>query len=261
MKPIPIDHGPLAADGPLSNSAAEPSGSETGLFRQTDKDPSTAGESALAAVNEQLQRQLADHQKTAQQVSHVAQEWTATFDAISDFVSVHDAEFRIVRANKALAGLLGHHPKDLIGKKCHQVIHGTNQPWPECPHSRAIGRRVTVTAEIIDARLGIPLLVSCSPLFGPGGALVGSVHVARDISATKKAEQERERLIAQLQQALSTVRVLSGFLSICSSCKKIREPDGSWTPVEVYIRSRSEAEFSHGLCPECLKTLYPEYVR
>jgi len=72
-------------------------------------------------------------------------------------------------------------------------------------------------------------------------------------------EMERERLIHELQGTLSQVRKLSGMLPICASCKKIRDDKGYWTQIEAYIRDHSEAEFSHGICPECMKKLYPEY--
>jgi hypothetical protein len=66
------------------------------------------------------------------------------------------------------------------------------------------------------------------------------------------------RLIAELQQALAKVKTLSGMLPICASCKKIRNDEGYWQSVEVYIRDHSEAEFTHGLCPDCIKKLYPD---
>jgi len=58
---------------------------------------------------------------------------------------------------------------------------------------------------------------------------------------------------------LGTVKKLSGMLPICASCKKIRDDKGYWTQIEAYIRDHSEAEFSHGICPECMKKLYPEF--
>jgi hypothetical protein len=65
-------------------------------------------------------------------------------------------------------------------------------------------------------------------------------------------------LIRELQEALTMVKLLSGLLPICASCKKIRDDKGYWTQIESYIRDHSEAEFSHGICPDCLKKLYPE---
>ncbi|HSB30437.1 MAG TPA: hypothetical protein VLD55_02440 [Candidatus Sulfobium mesophilum] len=74
----------------------------------------------------------------------------------------------------------------------------------------------------------------------------------------KKAEEEREKLISQLQQALSEVKTLSGLLPTCASCKKIGDDKGNWNQMEVYIRDHSQAEFSHGICPDCAKKLYAE---
>jgi hypothetical protein len=73
----------------------------------------------------------------------------------------------------------------------------------------------------------------------------------RDISERRTYQMERERLILELRQALANVRTLSGLIPICASCMKIRDDQGYWKQLEVYIRDHSEAEFSHGLCPDC----------
>lgn len=67
--------------------------------------------------------------------------------------------------------------------------------------------------------------------------------------------------LAELKQAMSEVRQLRGIMPICASCKKIRDDQGFWHQVEVYIREHSEADFTHGICPNCLKVLYPNYRR
>lgn len=82
--------------------------------------------------------------------------------------------------------------------------------------------------------------------------------VILDITQRKKAEEERNQLVAELQHALAKVKTLSGFLPICASCKDIRDDKGYWNQIESYISSHSEAEFSHGICPDCAKKLYPE---
>ena len=83
--------------------------------------------------------------------------------------------------------------------------------------------------------------------------------ITLDITERKRAEEERERLIKELQDAISQVKTLSGMLPICSSCKKIRDDKGYWTQIESYIRAHSEAKFSHSMCPDCVKKLYPEF--
>lgn len=83
-------------------------------------------------------------------------------------------------------------------------------------------------------------------------------QLEQDISKRKHAEEEREKLIKELREALAKIKTLSGMLPICSSCKKIRDDNGYWNQIEVYIRDHSEAEFTHGICPECFKKLYPD---
>lgn len=83
--------------------------------------------------------------------------------------------------------------------------------------------------------------------------------IVHDISRRKAAEKDREKIIGQLQKALSEVKTLQGFLPICASCKKIRDDKGYWNQIEFYIQTHSDAQFSHGLCPECARKLYPEY--
>jgi len=82
--------------------------------------------------------------------------------------------------------------------------------------------------------------------------------LSREIAERVRVEVEREKLIAQLQETLNKVKTLRGLLPICASCKKIRDDQGYWHQVEVYIRDHSEADFSHSICPVCVKKLYPE---
>lgn len=74
----------------------------------------------------------------------------------------------------------------------------------------------------------------------------------------KKSEEKLRKERDGLQHALDEIRMLEGFLPICSNCKKIRNDEGNWTQLEKYIKDHSEAEFTHGICPECAKKLYPD---
>jgi len=73
--------------------------------------------------------------------------------------------------------------------------------------------------------------------------------------------EEKARLIIQLESSLSEIKKLSGFLPICASCKKIRDDKGYWNQIESYIKEHSEAQFSHGICPDCAKKLYPDLFK
>jgi PAS domain S-box-containing protein len=102
-------------------------------------------------------------------------------------------------------------------------------------------RDVEVYSSMIDAR-GKELLHS----------------IVHDVTERKRLEEEREKLIGSLQKALSEIKQLSGLLPICSSCKKIRNDEGYWEQLEIYIKNHSDADFSHGICPECVARLYPD---
>jgi len=90
--------------------------------------------------------------------------------------------------------------------------------------------------------------------------IAGAIANAQLFTERKRTEEEREKLILSLQKALSEVKALSGLLPICSSCKKIRDDKGYWNQIEAYIRDHSEANFSHSICPDCAKKLYPEFL-
>ena len=90
-----------------------------------------------------------------------------------------------------------------------------------------------------------------------------TIAVARfsDMLELRRLNAELQARNQELQEALDNVKVLRGLLPICSSCKKIRDDQGYWRQLEAYIRDHSEAEFSHGLCPDCARRLYPEFYK
>jgi len=100
--------------------------------------------------------------------------------------------------------------------------------------------------------------VSASNVTSSSGELVGRMASFIDITKRKEIEADREKLINKLQDALNKIKTLRGIIPICASCKKIRDDKGYWNQIEIYIRDHSEADFSHGICPECAEKLYPE---
>jgi hypothetical protein len=84
------------------------------------------------------------------------------------------------------------------------------------------------------------------------------LQIAVEVALYKSGiDREKARLTKKLQEALEKVKLLSGMIPICASCKQIRNDKGYWEQIEVYIREHSEAEFSHGICPDCGMKLYP----
>ena len=134
---------------------------------------------------------------------------------------------------------------------------------------------IGITASLVFSRaITKPLLMlaSAAEAFGRG-ELRTRVAIASDdevgelarifnsmVEKRRQTEAEREKLIHHLQEALAEVKLLSGFLPICTSCKKIRDDKGYWNQIESYISTHSDVKFSHSLCPECAKKLYPDLV-
>jgi hypothetical protein len=107
-----------------------------------------------------------------------------------------------------------------------------------------------------DLRLGMAHLALW--FVGMTGLTFGARNLQRHMRARQRAEAERERLIAELQEALANVKTLRGLIPICASCKKIRDDQGYWTQLETYLQKHSDAEFSHGLCLDCMRKMYPD---
>jgi PAS domain S-box-containing protein len=208
--------------------------------------------------NEQLKNEITKSQRLQEELGYSIRRWRETFDVMSDFVSVHDNNMKFVKANMALGNFLGINPKELIGKYCYELMHNTKEPWPTCPHLKAIERREIVTEEIEEPFLGKTLLVTCSPVFDKKGTPLGTVQVARDITDQKLAEKEREALVKELQATLNEIKVLRGILPICSFCKNIRNDEGYYEQIESYIHKQSGVDFSHTICPSCVQEHYPE---
>jgi sigma-B regulation protein RsbU (phosphoserine phosphatase) len=87
--------------------------------------------------------------------------------------------------------------------------------------------------------------------------LLARVHTHLEL---KKARETQQELISKLQKALADVKLLSGLLPICANCKMIRDDKGNWNRIEAYIQKHSDAQFSHGICPDCAKKLYPDFI-
>ena len=135
--------------------------------------------------------------RAEEKLAQAAAEWRTTFDSISDFVTIHDTDFRIVRANRALVDFLKVEPKDLIGQKCYQIFHGLSEPCATCPHRRTLETQQPCTSDFFEPHFGIHMEVFTSPIFDNKGELTGSAHIARDITERKRAEEklkEQDRL-------------------------------------------------------------------
>lgn len=178
-----------------------------------------------------------------------------------DPVVVYDMEGKVTYLNPAFTQIFGWTLEERTGKKLYDFV--PEDSWPE---TRMMIDKV-VAGESFSAIRSyrfkkdgkkIPVSISGSSYRDKKGNISSIVVNLQDITHQKQVEEEREKLIKDLQDALAEVKKLSGLLPICASCKKIRDDKGYWNQIEAYIQEHSEAKFSHGICPECFKKLYPD---
>ncbi len=169
-----------------------------------------------------------------------------------------------VFVNPAYAALFGYSSTDeLVGKPVLElIVPGERATIQDRIQRRAQGAAVPTVYETRGLRKDgsefiMDVHASTYELFGEIFTLV----IMRDITERTRAEQEREELITEMQNALAEIKTLRGILPICSNCKKIRDDKGAWTQIEAYISDHTDAEFSHGLCDICAQKLYPKYFK
>lgn len=176
--------------------------------------------------------------------------------------SSHDAiiglslEGLIVSWNSGAETMFGHPFEEVIGRPSSMLLpQGQFDEMPFMLDRLKIGQPVKDFEGIRVRNDGaeMHLAISVSPIKNTIGRIIGASMIARDINEQKRHQQEREQLIAELQNALAQVKSLHGLLPICASCKKVRDDQGYWTQVEVYVMNHSDAEFTHGICPDCLQ--------
>jgi PAS domain S-box-containing protein len=169
--------------------------------------------------------------------------------------------------NSEAERLLGWTEAELKSKNIHDVVHnrkpdGTPLALEDCKMRNVIktGVRYFSRDDMFMRKDGttFPIAVISAPML-EDGKIIGAISAFSDISGPKRMEQEQERLVLELENALATIKTLRGMLPICASCKKIRDEKGAWKEIESYIGERTDAQFSHGMCPECAKKLYPGF--
>jgi PAS domain S-box-containing protein len=171
---------------------------------------------------------------------------------------------RHIYVNKKFLEIFGYDsPDEVIGKPHALTVHPDDLPMVrKYNRKRQRGEPAPSSYEFKGIRKdGTQIFVDIS---STGTVFRGepvTLAYFRDITERKLAEKEREKLILELQETIAKIKTLSGLLPICSSCKKIRNDKGYWEQMETYIRDHSEADFSHGLCPECAEKLYPQYYK
>jgi PAS domain S-box-containing protein len=221
-------------------------------------------------------------------------------DTMNDALLVLDAEGIIRLVNNPTTRVLGHPAPDLVGKHISEIFNDVvSADETDVAAGRKQAQQLDLTYDHPDGRKQV-LNLSASVMKDANGRLLANVYIMRDITALrqaeielrrsrdelelrvqertadlmmandkltgeiaerKKMEEERIKLVSELQDALDNVKTLRGLIPICASCKKIRDDNGYWNQIEAYLSKHSLAEFSHSICPQCAKMMYPKYYK
>jgi len=205
-----------------------------------------------------------------------SEDWESIFNSMTDMVTIHDADFNIICANEAARKVLGLPIISMPRVKCFKYYHGTAGPPEGCPSCRCLKTGEPAEFETFEPHLNMFIEIRAIPRFDESGNVAGLIHIVRDITGRKRAEEELalhrhhlEELVEErtaelrrtneeLQEALSKIRTLKGLIPICAWCKKVRDDRGYWNLLETYVSEHSDADFTHGICPECVAKIKKE---
>jgi PAS domain S-box-containing protein len=147
----------------------------------------------VTAVIEMVE-DITEKNKNEQKLKMMNAEWDRTFNAISDFIFLQDKDGTVARVNSALAEFFKVKPEELVGKKCYEIMHNRNQPWPDCPMEQTKKDHKPHTIEVDDTNIGLPLLVTTiSYLFRERGVSRHGAHIKRHITAEEYAGRTPEK--------------------------------------------------------------------
>jgi PAS domain S-box-containing protein len=168
------------------------------------------------------------------------------------------ADGKILEVNRGFSRITGYSPEEVRGRTTVDL-----DLWTRVEDRQTVVRELADKGALDEVEMRIRVN-SGGIITGMMSASVIIIHGEKcilssvsDITERRRSEEERERLLQEREKTLSEVKVLSGLLPICASCKKIRDDSGYWNQIEGYLLTHSQAEFSHGLCPDCMEKIYP----
>ena len=160
---------------------------------------------------------ITERKRAEEKLLRAKREWELTFDSAPDLIAILDTQHRVLRANREMARRLGVTPKECVGLHCYEVVHGKNHPPVSCPHSQTLNDGLEHVAEVFEERLGGDFLVTATPLLDEKGVMIGTVHVARDITVRKRMENElrksRDELELTVEERTAELRRSEAYLA------------------------------------------------
>ncbi len=144
--------------------------------------------------------------------------WELTFNAIPDLITILDRNNRVIRVNKTMAERLNRYPHECIGFLCYEVVHNTDKPPKNCPNMLLLNDGIEHCTEVYEENLGGYFIVTASPIKDDEGNVLGSIHIAHDITARKKMEEKLKKTIEEKDTLMKEVhhRVKNNLMIISS---------------------------------------------
>lgn len=176
-------------------------------------------------------------------------------------VVITDGEGKIEYVNPWFTRLTGYTAKEVVGNTTDVLNSGKHTPEFFEDMWSTIRSGKVWRGEFHNKKKNGELYwedATISPVMNEEGEITHYIAVKEDVTERKQARADRERLIAELEEALARIKTLRGLIPICSNCKKIRDDKGYWKKIETYIQAHSEAEFTHGICPDCAESFGKE---
>lgn len=148
-------------------------------------------------------KNITERKDTEKKLLRAAEEWRATFDSMQDLVSIQDENHKITRVNMAYANAVKLSPKDTLNKACFTLFHGIDHPLHNCPHKTTMETKKPTTIEHFDPTRKIHYELTVTPIFDEHGEIIGTVHVAKDITASKKTQNDLQISLKKFERLLN----------------------------------------------------------
>ena len=149
-------------------------------------------------------RDITDKKEIQDEIVRARDEWEYTFNAVPDLIALIDDHYRVIRVNQAMADRLGMAPEEVIGKYCYEIVHHAENPPPVCPHTLLLEDSQCHSAEVHEDNLNGDFSLTVAPIRDPSGPLIGSVHILRDITEQKQAEQQIQESEAKFREIFNS---------------------------------------------------------